>query len=483
MADIALLSFGDGRDYVQRDVASFVSSTEQRLAEHLEKAGHIVHRVPEPVTSNVLAVSQARRLAASRHDLTIFNYPVWAFPHFSMLAADELEGPLLLFSTIDPRYPGMVGMLAAGGGLDQVGRRHERVWGDIADEQVSRVVGVIVRAAAAAGSLRGSTFGRFGGRSMGMYTAVARTDEWMRRFGIDVEEIDQWEIVRRAGLVEGSRVTRAREWLEKRCAAVHYDGERLTPELLERQIRAYYALRDLIDEWHLDFSGIKGQPELTSHFATTDVAEAFLNDPYDFDGPKATHVCATEVDMDGALTMQLLKGITATPVLFADVRHYFADRGVWDLENSGQHATWFAARSDDPEENLSKVHLFPADFYFPAGGASVHHLAAPSEVTLARLSRKDGEYRMQVSRGSFVQFDPETNESLMRASTYVWPHAFTRIDASAEVFLGRFGANHVHAVPGDVVAELQVCCRFLGIEVDRLDARAAVVDRSETRDE
>jgi L-fucose isomerase len=343
------------------------------------------------------------------------------------------------------------------------------VWGDIQDERVGAKVDVLAQAAAAVGELRGSTFGRFGGRSMGMYTAVARTDEWMRRFGIDVEEIDQWEIVRRSELVEGSRVRQAREWLEQRCAGVHYDGKQLTPELLERQIRSYYALRELIDEWHLDFSGIKGQPELTSHFATTDIAEAFLNDPYDFDGPKKTHVCATECDMDGALTMQLLKGIAGTPVLFADVRHYFPDRGIWDLENSGQHATWFAARSNDPEENLAKVHLYPEDFYFPAGGASVHYLAAGGEVTLARLSRRDGTYRMQVTLGSFVQYDEETNESLMRASTYVWPHAFTRMEASAERFLGRFGANHIHAVPGDVVPQLEACCRFLDIELERLD--------------
>ena len=103
----------------------------------------------------------------------------------------------------------------------------------------------------------------------------------------------------------------AREWLERHAAGVHYDGDRLTPEILERQIRSYYAMRELIDEWNLDFSGIKGQPELTTHFATMDITEAFLNDPYDWDGPKEPHVCATEADMDAALTMQLLKGLSA----------------------------------------------------------------------------------------------------------------------------------------------------------------------------
>ena len=42
----------------------------------------------------------------------------------------------------------------------------------------------------AARSLEGSTFARVGGRSMGMYTAVARTDEWMERLAGCQEGID-----------------------------------------------------------------------------------------------------------------------------------------------------------------------------------------------------------------------------------------------------------------------------------------------------
>ena len=199
---------------------------------------------------------------------------------------------------------------------------------------------------------------------------------------------------------DAARVRAAREWLEEHAAGVHYDGDRLTPELLERQIRSYYAMRELIDEWSLDFSGIKAQPELTDHFATMDITEAFLNDPYDWDGPKATHVCATEADMDAALTMQILRSFRRVPVLFADMRYYHADLGIWDLCNSGQHATWFAARCDDPAENLRHVHLYPEEFFFPAGGASVHHLAAPGDFTFARLTRLGGRYRMQVMRGA-----------------------------------------------------------------------------------
>jgi L-fucose/D-arabinose isomerase len=465
VARVGLLTFSDGRDFVHRDLEGFTREVEDGIAGVLGEAGHEVLRASEVVWTNDGAREQARRLDAQRPDLTIFSIPVWAFPHFAMIAAHATHGPILLFSSIDPQQPGMVGMLAAGGALDQIGRRHTRLWGDPEDAALLGQIGVRAAAAGAVAALRGQTFGRIGGRPMGMNTAVANTDQWQRQFGVDVEEIDQWEIVRRAELADKAEKVRARQWLEQH-ANVHYDGAKLTEELLERQVGSYLAMRELIDEWHLDFTGIKGQPELTQYFATMDIAEAFLNDPYDWNGPKEPHVCATEADMDGALTMQILKHIAHTPVLFADVRHYHGDRDIWDLCNSGQHATWFAARSDDPAENLAKVHLYPEVFFFPAGGASVQHVAAPGEMTLARLTRDDGRYRLQLMLGAFENYDEATTEALMKMSTPEWPHAFARLDAPAEVFLSRFGANHIHAVPGDRRAELRAVCELLDITLD-----------------
>ena len=466
MATVAVMTVSDGREYVHREIDFFESSVQARIVHALEGLGNRVVTPSSAVYSNETAVATARELAAHHPDLTIVNIPVWAFPHFTMLAVKQIAGPLALFSNIDPAYPGMVGMLAAGGGLDQIGRTHERVWGDVEDINVLRRLDSLVRAGAGANALNGSTFGRIGGRPMGMYTAVSPSDLWLSKFGIDVEEIDQYELVRRSGEVPDEAVTHARQWLEAHAARVHYDGTRLTPELLERQIRVYYVMKTLIEEWSLDFCGIKGQPELTSSWCTADIAEAFLNDPYDWDGPKESIVCSTEADMDAALTMQIFKHISKTPVLFADVRHYHADLDIWDLCNSGQHATWFAARSDDPEENLGRVHLYPEVFYFPAGGASVAHIAAPGEMTFARLTRLNGRYRMQVIAGGFEELDDITTERLARGSTFEWPHAFARFDASADEILGRYGSNHIHAVPGDRVAELKSVCRFLDIDFD-----------------
>jgi L-fucose isomerase len=88
------------------------------------------------------------------------------------------------------------------------------------------------------------------------------------------------------------------------------------------------------------------------------------------------------------------------------------------------------------------------------------------------LTRHTGKYRMQVSRGAFERYDDETNDALGRLSTFEWPHAFTRLDASADTFLARFGANHFHAVPGDYVEALEGVCSLLDIDFQYLGASA-----------
>jgi len=474
VAKVGILTFSDGREFVHRDLIEMLVGFESRIRARLLADGHEVVCGEEIVWTTELAKREAQRLAHVGCDATLFNYAVWAFPHFTAIASQFAPEPFLTFSNVNPGSPGLVAMLAAAGTLNQLGVNFERAWGDIEDEAVYAKVRRFCRATEVVHRLRGETYGLIGGRPMGMYTAVSNPDQVMRQFGVDIEHIDQWELVRRSKNVDPKRVRAGRKWLEQ-WGNVHYDHRQLTPEILERQIRTYYALRELVDEWHLDFCGVKGQPELTNHHCTTDVAEAFMNDPYDWDGEKAPVVCATEADTDGALTMEILKHLARTPVLFADVRHYNERLGFFDLVNSGEHATYFAARSFDPQDNMPHVHFYPASSFFPAGGASVQHLAAPGEATFARLTRKDGNYWMAILHGEFVRFAEDVNDALMRETTREWPHAFAQFDASPEEILSTYGSNHIHAVYGDYVDDIVAICRSL-------DVIPVVLGRTEPRE-
>jgi len=463
---VGLLTFSDGRKFAHEMLREMNLDFQNRFRARLEATGEYeVVAGEEIVWRPEVAKSEGRRLAAAGVEATILNYAVWCFPHLTMIATEFAPGPYLMFSNINPRYPGMVGMLAAAGAMDQVGRTHGRVQGDIADDAVFAKVRRFLRAAVAVRRLKGETFGLYGGRPMGMYTAVADADQWKRDFGIDVEHVDQYEIIRRSELVANDRVEHAFDWLSRLAGPnIHYDGKKLTPELLKRQIRSYYATQEINQEKAIDFFGIKAQPELTDHFTTEDIIDAFANDPYDFEGPKDPVVCATEADMDGALTMEIFKHLAGEPVLFADVRHYDAEDNFFDLCNSGAHATFFAGRSKLPEDNLPRVHFWPEIFYFPAGGASVMHFARPGQVTLARLTRRNGRYWLAIVPAEFVLFDEKKNWAKAQATTKEWPHAFARLEVPADEFLATYDSNHIHGCYGDWAEELVAVARILGMD-------------------
>lgn len=463
---IGLLTFSDGRKFAHELQLDMNLQFQNLLKERLEATGQYeVIAGEEIVWHPDVAKREGRRLLAAGVEATILNYAVWCFPHLTTIATEFAPGPYVLFSNINPAYPGMVGMLAAAGALDQVGRTHMRVQGDVADDRVFAHLETYLRASVSVSRLKGETFGLYGGRPMGMYTAVAAADQWKRDFGIDVEHIDQYEIVRRSDLIDSEKVEHAFQWLEKQLGKnIHYDGKKLTPDLLKRQIRFYYACKEVNQEKSIDFFGIKAQPELADHFTTEDLVDAFANDPYDWDGPKEPTVCATEADMDGALTMEIFKHLTGQPVLFADVRHYDEEDNFFDLCNSGAHATFFAGRSQSPEENLPNVHLWPEVFYFPAGGASVMHFAQPGEVTLARLTRRNGKYWMAILPAEFVLFDEAKNWAKAEATTKEWPHAFARLKVSADEFLATYDSNHTHGCYGNWVDELVSVSKILGID-------------------
>jgi L-fucose isomerase len=321
-----------------------------------------------------------------------------------------------------------------------------------------------VRAAGAVGKLRGETYGLFGGRPLGMYTAVANLDQWRSLFGLDVEHVEQYDIVRYGETVEQSRVDAGLRWLEAHVGQIRYDGKALTPEKLKKQVRSYHAVRMLMAEKQLDFVGFKAHGDLTEWYATMDVAEAFLNDPYDWEGPHEPIVAATEADMDGALTMEICKHLSGQTSLFADIRHYDERDDVWYLANSGTHPTFFASRSMDPAENLRKVTFYPEIPDYPAGGASVQYFARAGAMTMARLARKQGRYWMAIVPAEFVEFSQEEMIAKARTTDIEWPHAFTRLTVSPDAFLGTYPCNHIHGIAGSWVEELKHVAEILGIE-------------------
>jgi L-fucose/D-arabinose isomerase len=412
-------------------------------------------------------VGEHLRRAGCRSVLVCFN--VWNFPYLIWPFLQTLgpDLPVLSLSNNAGAYPGNVGLLATDGALRQAGIRTHRVVGEMTNGDTLRAVADWVRAAQAVTTVRGEVFGMYGGHSMGMETGFFHLVPTLKSFGATATHIDQFMLVERMKDISPDEVHAGRVWLESLLGdRLLYDGEMLTPERLEHQLSLYLALGLTNAEAGCDFCGIKGQRELSEHVCIPDVAEMLMNDLYDWNGPKESFVCSTEADAYAAITMQLLKYISGgLPTLFMDVRLYHPELDLWDFVNSGQHASWYATRSDDPVANFARITLHPAlSFYFKAGGASVAFDAAPGPLTFARLGLWDDRPYLVIARGECADLPEETRADLNRQTDPTWPHVHARLFCSYDEFLSVFPSNHIIATDGDVVRPLVHAAELAGIK-------------------
>jgi L-fucose/D-arabinose isomerase len=460
---VGLIAFSDGRTRVHKSLEPTIRQYLETLTSAIRSDARLeVVEASEIVHSGAGAARMARELRARQVEALVFAVPVFAFPNFSVISARVLGLPVLLCSPQNPGLPGLGGILAAHGALVQIGLPSRKLWGDPTKDAAlmarlsgyCRAVGTIER-------MKGTIYGLIGGRSIGMNTGVPDTIQWMQKFGVDVEHIDQLEIIRRAELAAEEEVERGYAWLTAHVGQAKLKGKS-SPENIRQQIRHHIAMRDLVAEFGLDFLGLKCHYELSEYHVTGCLSAMLLNDPYDWNGPKQTTVMACEADSDGALTMQILKLISGYPTMLQDLRAFDGENQVYACCNCGAQPSWFAKRSADPKENLRHVNLEPVIEKYAGGGAHYAYNCAPGPITLARLSRPKGHYRMFVGRGEYVDFPPEKRQQTCGA----WPHGFVRMGIKPAELIDTFNANHIHVAAGDHVEAIKTYCELMDIPVD-----------------
>jgi L-fucose isomerase len=466
---VGLITFGDERAHEWEAV--FRGLTEPRHLNVRRSLGEypITLCSSESVARTKADIdSQVTALRGAGVEVLVAHVPCWTAPNLVVRAVQALEVPTVLLSNRSAATHGTVALLGAGGALDQIGYQHLRVREDPSDRAGEEALLPFMRAASAVAGLRGEVFGLFGGRSLGIDTGTFDPMQWRELFGIDVEHIDQLEIIRRADEIAEDRGVAATQWLTDRVGATEYEGK-LTPAKLNHQVRCYMATKEIIKEKGLDFIAVKCMPDLSTHFVPQCISAAILPSPYDEEGPRDSIVMACEADGDGALTAEVLKLVSGgLPTLFADVSFLNDATETLYLPNCGAMCSWFAARSDDPDENLHQIQLRPA--IRPGGGASTYFHAAPGPVTLARLFRRSGRYHMAIAPADLVNPSEEEIDAFVQArGPHQLPTAFAKLHVGFDRLVGELGSNHISGVPGDFVAELEQVCRLLDIVPILLD--------------
>ncbi|GAH88024.1 unnamed protein product, partial [marine sediment metagenome] len=137
-AKIGFLDFNDEREHVLEETFQKAQELKKNVIRTLERVGGM--EIVDPVTSFNgfdkmvwrvdIARKQARILTRADIDGLILHYSLWASPRLARIATQIIlrekkkkngSIPILILTNLAPEQPGMVGGMAAAGGLDQLG--------------------------------------------------------------------------------------------------------------------------------------------------------------------------------------------------------------------------------------------------------------------------------------------------------------------------------------------------------------------------
>ena len=423
----------------------------QRTRAVLESFGAVVVDPGELTTTTQQAAQHGRLLRQQNVHVLVAYVGMWSYGSTVVAAADECGVPVVVLTDTDVEYVGIVGASVCRGSLEEAGLANCLVYGEIEDPITQHELQVRCVGAAAGTRLRGKTYGLMGSRSLGMYTSAIDPNQWRRKFGLEVESWDQLAVIERVQALPDSAIEHHMQWTRETFGPICVNDN-----IMRAAIKLYVVCKQMVAENGFDLVSVRCLPEMPGSFTTFCYAIAMLNDASDADGGKEAVCCACESDSNGALTMQILKHLGGAPVLFGDVRHVDLEQGeVW-ISNCGSQATELAC-------NRGEVHWVEhgfEEFEWKIGGAAPQHVSKPGRVTLARLTRIEGDYVMLIAGGECTE---QSRDKLKETYWGFSPHSFVKLDADARMFAQELRSNHLHMVYGNYVPHLIECCRVLGI--------------------
>ena len=432
-------------------VVSKVQEDHEKARAALEKLGFDVVIANTDISrTKEEMLEHGRTLRSASVEVLVLYVGTWTYSNMAVHLAEYVDVPVLVWTDSGAGNLGIVGGAIARGALDEVGHTVVLVHGGFDDASTLKKIRIWCTGAAGAMRLRGTTLGVGGSRCMGMYTAHADPSFVRKTFGIDIDGWDEIAVIEASKHIEEKKVDEFFTWMEDTF------GEReAKEEAVRAQIRMYFALQDLIKEKGYDFIAVKCLPHLPSVYTTFCLAHALLNDASDAYGEKESYVCACEADINGALTMQMMKNVSGKTTMFADFLRFEEEERLVTLCNCGSQPTDMAPAKKD----VRWVREGLIEFEWAIGGCCPQYVAKPGAVTMARLGRIDGEYIMLIMTGEAVSFPREKLKEINPQQ----PQAFVKLDCEPDAFIQELRSNHIHVVYGNYVEELKVLCSVLGV--------------------
>lgn len=400
----------------------------------------VVNAQKDITLSRQEAIAQCREAEDAGADAIVFLIGTWILCDHVIDAARSISLPMGVWGIPEPISFSSVGANAVHGTMEELGIRHRLFYGETDDSEVTGEIAAFTRAASAYRQCRSARFGLIGGRAISAYTTAADPNQIKEVFGTEVEHIDQLILLEKARGIREEQVDELVALVKGRYGAVEADEE-----YVRKSVSLYAALKEIKEEYELDFFSVKCLGELMDTYTSCCLALAMLND----EGIVANCQCS----VNAALSMYIMSKLTDDPPYFGDVNTVIKKEGVARLINCGS----IPGRLAQSMEDVKIVNQY--EYMGKGRGACTFFCCKEGDVTFGTLGRIHGRYVMSIAEGQAFQ---EPMEKLAEVRT--WAQGFVRLNCDPMKFYENLRSNHCAACYGKCMPELIEFCRIAGIE-------------------
>ena len=479
----------------------------------------------------------AKKFRESGVGVSLSVTPCWCYGTETMDADPQI--PKAVWGFNGTERPGAVYLAAMLSGYAQRGMPTYGIYGrEVQDAKDTSVPADVkekilrfVKAGLAVAMMKGKSYLSVGTSSMGIAGSFLNVDFFQDYLGMRPENMDECEIERRVkeGIYDKEEYEKALAWAKKFCK----EGKDYNPKAIQKSraekdadweyiVKMAVIVKDMMvgnpKLAEMGFGeeavgrnaiagGFQGQRQWTDHWPNGDFMESILNSSFDWNGPRAPHIVATENDTLNGVCMLLMYLLTNKASMFADVRTYWSDAavkratgkglkgaakgGIIHLLNSGSccldaagamkekgrsvFKNWWDVTEKDIENTMKATKWVPAGVeYFRGGGFSSSFLTPKGmPLTMTRIAYVKGQGPvMQIAEGWSVELDKDQQEKLMLRTNPEWPCTWFVPRLTGKGFfkdvysvMNNWAANHGAIAYGHIGADLITLCSMLRIPV------------------
>ncbi len=349
--------------------------------------------------------------------------------------AERYHVPVIVHSLPEPEIDRRIAINSLCGAnlttftLTEMGIPHKAIHGSINKAGVKIQMSAYIRAGLTLAAIRGSRMGLIGFRAPGFYPCIFDELLIRRTFGLAIDHISLSEVV--LNLQKG----------EKRAAPVNtfarIEGGELPDQAIASIERYYGALSSVLAASGKRLFAIKDWPEIMGLEDPGGIWPGLgwlLDEGY---------LLAPEGDVNAALTMGVLNGLSESLPFFADI-------SAWDDDESAL-ALWHYGGAPSLASDAGEIR-------YGEEGREVQFTLKPGRATLVRIGYHHGAFRILAIGVEVMQ----KKVNLRRAGAWVK----TVHQPAGEVvqrMLDDGWEHHVVLTYGDIVPELRALARFTGI--------------------